>query len=101
MVKTNNIRAKKIFCVVAYDIKNDRKRAHVSKALEKYGTRINYSVFECMLTELQFLKIQEKLLKQINEKEDTIVFYPICIKCFTKIIYKPKRRKAVQTIQII
>jgi CRISPR-associated protein Cas2 len=42
-------RAKRLFCVIAYDIQDDRKRAKVSKLLEKHGYRINFSVFECML----------------------------------------------------
>ncbi len=52
------VKAKKIFCVVAYDIQDDRSRIQISKILEKYGTRINYSVFECMFTDRQFQKIQ-------------------------------------------
>ena len=55
------VKAKKIFCVVAYDIQDDRSRIQISKILEKYGTRINYSVFECMFTDRQFQKIQINL----------------------------------------
>ena len=40
------VKAKKIFCVVAYDIQDDRSRIQISKILEKYGTRNNYRVFE-------------------------------------------------------
>ena len=56
-------RAKKTFCVVAYDIKEDRKRARVSKILEKYGIRVNFSVFECMFTDIKLLQVQEKIKK--------------------------------------
>lgn len=102
MVKSDTaVRAKKIFCVVAYDIKNDRHRSCASKILEKYGVRVNYSVFECMFTRLQFVKIQEMLQKQIKDKDDSIIFYPICVNCFTKIEHYPKRRKASSKIQIV
>lgn len=60
------VKAKKIFCVVAYDIQDDRSRIQISKILEKYGTRINYSVFECMFTDRQFQKIQINLERWIN-----------------------------------
>ena len=30
------VKAKKIFCVVAYDIQDDRSRIQISKILEKY-----------------------------------------------------------------
>ena len=59
------VKAKKIFCVVAYDIQDDRSRIQISKILEKYGTRINYSVFECMFTDRQFQKIQINLERWI------------------------------------
>jgi CRISPR-associated protein Cas2 len=53
------MRAKKNFVIVAYDVADDRRRSHVVKLLEKVGVRINYSVFECMLTDSQFEKLQE------------------------------------------
>ena len=64
------VKAKKIFCVVAYDIQDDRSRIQISKILEKYGTRINYSVFECMFTDRQFQKIQINLERWINRRYD-------------------------------
>lgn len=45
------MRAKKNFIVVAYDVSDDRRRSHVVKLLEKVGIRVNYSVFECMLSD--------------------------------------------------
>ena len=79
-------RAKKTFCVVAYDIKEDRKRARVSKILEKYGIRVNFSVFECMFTDIQLLQVQEKIKKILDKRSDTVIYYPICVNCYTKII---------------
>lgn len=101
MVKSSSVRAKKVFCVVAYDIKSDRHRARVSKILEKYGVRANYSVFECMFTPLQLVKVQEMLQKQIQEKDDSVIFYPMCVNCFTKTVYFPKRKRTVQRVQIV
>ena len=47
------MKARKTLCVVAYDISDDKRRLKVVKILEKSGIRINYSVFECMLTRTQ------------------------------------------------
>jgi CRISPR-associated protein Cas2 len=94
-------RAKRIFCVIAYDIQDDRKRAKVSKLLEKYGYRINYSVFECMLTEKQYTTIREQIKSKIDTKADTVVYYPICVDCYTKIIYEPRRQSAVRVVNIV
>jgi len=93
-------RAKKIFCVVAYDIADDRRRAHIVKVLEKYGARVNYSVFECMFTANQYLKVQQTLKEKMNEKEDTIVYYPVCVNCFTKIVYWPAYKTTIRTVEM-
>lgn len=94
-------RAKKIFCVVAYDIREDRKRERVSKILEKYGTRVNFSVFECMFTDAQLQQAQEKIMKQVDKRCDAVIYYPICVNCYTKIIYQPAHRKPAQIIEIV
>ena len=94
-------RAKKTFCVVAYDIKEDRKRARVSKILEKYGIRVNFSVFECMFTDIQLLQVQEKIKKILDKRSDTVIYYPICVNCYTKVIYQPAHRQTSRTIEIV
>lgn len=94
-------RAKKTFCVVAYDIKEDRKRARVSKILERYGIRVNFSVFECMFTDIQLLQVQEKIKKILDKRSDTVIYYPICVNCYTKIIYQPAHRQTSRTIEIV
>ena len=94
-------RAKKTFCVVAYDIKEDRKRARVSKILEKYGISVNFSVFECMFTDIQLLQVQEKIKKIMDKRSDTVIYYPICVNCYTKIIYQPAHRQTSRTIEIV
>ena len=93
-------RAKKIFCVVAYDIADDKRRTHVAKILEKYGIRVNFSVFECMFTKSQYLKVQQALKEKIKGKEDTFVYYSICVNCFTKIVYQPSDKKTIKTVEI-
>ena len=67
------VKAKKIFCVVAYDIQDDRSRIQISKILEKYGTRINYSVFECMFTD----SISSRSFRPSTLS--TIVFLNVCL----------------------
>lgn len=95
------VKAKRIFCVIAYDIKEDKIRSKIAKLLEKYGIRVNNSVFECMFTNAQYAKIHLQIELLINKHEDSIVYYPICVNCFTKIVYQPKHLKTVETILII
>lgn len=76
---------KKQFYVVAYDVSDDKRRANVIKVLQKYGNRINLSVFECMLSDSQFRNLKEAIIKASDRKNDHILVYPICLNCFTKI----------------
>lgn len=94
------MRAKKVFYVIAYDIVDDKRRNLVSKVLEKYGTRVNFSVFECMFTDSQLLLVQKKILNLIDSSEDTVIYYPCCINCYTKIVYQPCRRTDANVVLI-
>lgn len=73
---------KKQFYVVAYDVSDDRRR---TKVMQKYGKRINLSVFECMLSDSQFKTLKESIMKVSDRKNDHILVYPLCLNCFTKI----------------
>jgi len=95
------VKAKRLFCVVAYDITDDKRRNKVAKILEQYGVRINFSVFECLFTESQYQKIRQMIASQIDTREDTIVYYQICVNCFTKIIYMPERKKSLGLVKIV
>jgi CRISPR-associated protein Cas2 len=95
------MRAKKNFIVVAYDVADDRRRAKVVKVLEKVGVRVNFSVFECMLTDSQYQKVQTALEKVICLKEDRIIYYPICVDCYSKIVYQPKNTVKYERVVVI
>lgn len=92
------MKAKKLFVVVAYDISNTRKRTKISKMLEQYGVRINRSVFECMFTKDQFAKIKIELMAKINPKTDVLVFYVLCINCYTKLERFPEQKAITDQI---
>lgn len=95
------MRAKKNFIVIAYDISDDRRRSHVVKLLEKVGLRINFSVFECLLTDSQFSKLQNEIAKKIKFKEDLVIYYPICVDCYTKIVYQPDQKRKFEKVSVI
>ena len=95
------IRAKKNFVVVAYDITDDRRRNKIAKILSKFGTRVNYSVFECMLTDKEFEKLRSDIEKKINVKEDGIAYYPICLKCHSKIKYRLSYERVHEEVTVV
>lgn len=94
------MRAKKLLYIVVYDVVDNKRRYHISQILEKYGLRVNYSVFECMFTETQFDTVHKKIEKLIRSKEDTVIYYPCCVNCFTKIVYQPFRRMAGNVVLV-
>ena len=74
-----------MFVIISYDIVDDKRRTKVSKMLENYGTRVQYSVFECLIEEQQLKKIKELAGEIINFSEDSIRYYIICENCQKKI----------------
>lgn len=72
--------------VVSYDITSDRRRNKIAKTLEGYGTRIQYSVFECRLTEKKYKEMYRKLMQLMTDEEDgSIRIYSVCGNCEGKI----------------
>jgi CRISPR-associated protein Cas2 len=65
--------------LITYDIQNNKNRKTISDLLEKYGIRVNYSVFECQLnhTKLNKLIHQIKELDILDTKADSLRFYHI------------------------
>ena len=66
---------------VAYDITDDKRRNRVAKVLKDFGTRIQYSVFECNTDRRALLRLQNRLEKAIYADEDTVTFYHLCATC--------------------
>lgn len=73
------------FIVVSYDIKENKRRVKVAKTLLDYGTRVQYSVFECNLCDRHIRQLEGKLGRIINPKEDTVRFYNLCQSCVQNI----------------
>ena len=67
--------------LVAYDI-TDQKRLHkVAQVCEDWGVRVQYSVFECRLEADAFDRFWSELKDEIDEADDRLVAYKICLNC--------------------
>lgn len=71
-----------MFVLITYDVNitsaNGSKRLrNVAKTCLNYGTRVQNSVFECVLNESQFVTLKHQLEGIIDEKEDSIRFYKL------------------------
>lgn len=66
--------------LVAYDVNTETKEGrrrlrHVAKACKNHGQRVQYSVFECSVTETQMERLRQRLLEIINVEEDNLRIY--------------------------
>ncbi|MDK2976602.1 MAG: CRISPR-associated protein Cas2 [Candidatus Marinimicrobia bacterium] len=50
-----------------------------------YGTRVQYSVFECLIDHKMHEKLICELKKVINEDEDTVRSYELCQMCLKRV----------------
>lgn len=57
----------------------------MSKILESYGTRIQYSLFECNLDTDRLTELLQKLEAIINADEDSLRCYSLCNACLENI----------------
>lgn len=72
--------------IVSYDVSSDRRRRKIATTLEDYGKRVQYSVFECDLTDRRYKELYSKLVKLTTEMEDgSVIFYPLCANCREKV----------------
>ena len=60
--------------LVCYDIADPKRLRRVARLLEGVGVRLQYSVFECPLDELNFERIKADLRKEINSEQDQVLF---------------------------
>lgn len=69
-----------MYILVTYDVdttdkSGQRRLRKVAKACVDYGQRVQNSVFECELTEVQFCLLKEQIRSIINKDTDSIRFY--------------------------
>lgn len=68
--------------IVTYDVSTEtsagrRRLRRVAKACESTGQRVQKSVFECQVNEMQYEYLVRGLLAEIDEQEDSLRFYRI------------------------
>lgn len=66
--------------IVTYDVSTEtaagRKRLRrVAKICERTGQRVQQSVFECSVNQMQYEELERQLLAEIDEQEDNLRLY--------------------------
>lgn len=69
-----------MFILITYDVnitspEGAKRLRNVAKACLNHGKRVQNSVFECLLTEAQYVSLRNNLKQLIDDKQDSIRFY--------------------------
>jgi len=64
------------YYLIIYDIVDDKRRRKISKILEGYGVRVQYSAFEMWLQKRKYNELVSKL-ERYTTKEDNMRIYPL------------------------
>lgn len=63
--------------IVAYDISSNRRGQRVYKVMRGFGDHLQYSVFRCVLSDIQLARMKARLLDVINQEEDQVLIIPL------------------------
>lgn len=87
------------FYVVSYDIAETKLRNRVAKLLEGYGSRVQYSVFECELDRERYHVLWKHLSEiTLDEETNSIRIYPLCGKCEEKSVFLGTQNKGIRNL---
>lgn len=68
--------------IVCYDVSTEtregrRRLRRVARACESVGQRVQKSVFECQINQMQFEQLEKNLLDEIDDAQDCLRFYRV------------------------
>ena len=66
--------------LITYDVSTEsdggkRRLRRVARACLDFGQRVQYSVFECEVDPTQWVKLKDRLCKEIDAETDSLRFY--------------------------
>ena len=67
--------------VVSYDISDGRRLRRIARIMERFGKRVQKSVFECWLTDNDRGELEKALAEVLIVPPDNVRFYPLCKDC--------------------
>lgn len=73
-------------CVISYDIANDKRRTRMQRLLAAHGSRVQYSVFECLLSMQLLGELRRACAAVIDSQTDSVRYYPLSADCRARIV---------------
>lgn len=71
--------------VVCYDIADDYLRDRLSNRLLDFGTRVQFSVFECALDDRHYRRMVERVRDVPVRPTDRVRIYRVCRNCVEQV----------------
>ncbi len=71
---------RRVLYLVCYDIcgaKADKRLRKVYKTMRGFGEHLQYSVFRCVLSELQLARMEGALAEIIDHRKDQVMIVPL------------------------
>jgi CRISPR-associated protein Cas2 len=70
--------------VVVYDVEDDRARVRIAKVMERFGVRVQKSVFECRLEAKDLERLTRALTRELTRVggAGNVRLYRLCADCY-------------------
>lgn len=79
-----------MYVLITYDVQTmdsdgRRRLRRIAKVCLNYGQRVQNSVFECKVSEQEYLLLKSQIIKEMDSKKDSVRFYHLGTKYKSKI----------------
>lgn len=77
--------------LVAYDVRSDARLRRVARIMEGFGTRVQYSVFRCHLSDRGIERLRWQL-SEVMQPDDGLIIAGLCASCLKRLRQKDSRK---------
>jgi CRISPR-associated protein Cas2 len=63
--------------LVAYDIRDPARGRRVHRVMRGFGDHTQFSVFRCILSDLQVARLKDRLVRVLKPTEDQVILVPL------------------------
>lgn len=74
-----------MFVVVSFDISHTKRRNRLHRTLKNFGARVQYSVFECVLTAKDVMRLEAAVRRETADG-DRVRYYHLCEHCARQVV---------------
>ncbi|PIE57285.1 MAG: CRISPR-associated endonuclease Cas2 [Desulfobulbus propionicus] len=74
------------FYAICFDVRDSRRGQKIANELLNFGHRVQYSLFECYLSDKELRELQQRINSLANMEEDHFRYYPLCGKDEEKVV---------------